>query len=201
MAYDDGDGAFAARAWWLLRCLGHPRVAVLDGGWASWTAEDGVVDAIPLPAPAALARSALSPGTSRGADAAWDAARLIDAAGVAAHVASGGLLLDARATERYRGDVEPIDRVAGHVPGATSRPYSANLADGRFKPAKTLAWEFDALLAGRPPSDVVLMCGSGVTACHHLVAMAHAGRDGARLYAGSWSGWIEDPTHPVAVGD
>src|SRR5690606_34988159 len=120
--------------------------------------------------------------------------------GVRAHLARGGLLLDARAGERVRGEVEPIDTRAGHVPGAVSRPYALNLDGGGFKPAAVLAAEFAALPGGGDPAKTVVMCGSGVTACHHLLAMAHAGLDGAGLYTGSWSGWIEDPLRPAAIG-
>jgi thiosulfate/3-mercaptopyruvate sulfurtransferase len=188
VAYDAGDGAFAARLWWLLRVAGHARVAVLDGGFARWAAlglptDDGVEPVVPGHYPVA-----------------FDASRLLDADAVAARVSAGGLLLDARGAERFRGDVEPIDRVAGHVPGALSRPYPSNLEDGRFKPATRLAGEFGALLAGRPASDAIAMCGSGVTACHHLLAMAHAGLPGASLFTGSWSGWIEDPARAIATG-
>jgi len=188
VAYDDGDGAHAARLWFLLRTLGHDRVAVLDGGWARWTAlglplQTGVRDVVRV---------------SRNAH--FDHDRLLDASGVQAHLAHGGLLVDARAGERFRGEVEPIDRVAGHVPGAVNRPYPDNLADGRFKPARQLAEEFSALLGTHGPGDVATMCGSGVTACHHLLAMAHAGLPGAKLFTGSWSGWIEDPHRPIATG-
>lgn len=191
VAYDNGDGAFAARLWWLLRCAGHRDVAVLDGGWAAWTARGLPVDAtVPVTAP-------VSPVVP-----AFDETRLLrDADALQRHLAAGGLLLDARAGARFRGDVEPLDPRAGHVPGARNRPYAENLVDGRFKPASTLARAFDALLDGRPPSAMAVMCGSGVTACHHLLAMAHAGRDGARLYAPSWSGWVDDPSHAVATGD
>lgn len=188
VAYDAGDGAFAARLWWLLRTFGHRDVTVLDGGWARWRALDLPVDAaVPAFAPT------MYPG-------AFDVATLSSVADIPARLAAGDLLIDARAAERFRGEVEPIDRVAGHVPGAINRPYAANLRDGRFKPASELADEFAALFAGRAPSQVVAMCGSGVTACHHLLAMAHAGLSGARLFAGSWSGWIEDPSRPVAIG-
>jgi len=187
VVYDDADGALAAaRAWFLLRALGHRRVAVLDGGWTRWTAlRLPVESAVPSPAPARY-------------EADFDAQRLLDADQVRAHLRAGGMLLDARAAERFRGDVEPIDRVAGHVPGARNRPYMQNLRDGRFKPAAELAAEFSAVLAGHPPQDVVVMCGSGVTACHHLLAMAHAGLHGGKLFTGSWSGWIEDPARPIA---
>ena len=117
-----------------------------------------------------------------------------------AHLAHGGLLVDARAAERFRGDVEPIDRVAGHVPGAVNRPYADNLVDGRFKSPSQLAEEFRALLGTHAAGDVAVMCGSGVTACHHLLAMEHAGLRGAKLFTGSWSGWIEDPLRPIATG-
>lgn len=194
VAYDAGDGAFAARLWWLLRSFGHARVAVLDGGLAAWTAAGLPLDAAVPAIDHVTDPVAPYPGRFAGE-------RLLDAAAVAARVAAGDLLIDARGGERFRGEVEPIDRVAGHVPGARSRPYPANLRDGRFRPAAELAAEFDALLAGRAPSAAIAMCGSGVTACHHLLAMAHAGRDGAALFTGSWSGWIEDPARPVATGD
>lgn len=197
VAYDAGDGAFAARLWWLLRCLGHRDVAVLDGGWAQWTALGLPVDeTAPVPtAPVAASPAVASPS------GVFDRASLLDAAAIPARLAAGDLLIDARAAERFRGEVEPIDRIAGHVPGAINRPYAANLRDGRFKPAAELAAEFAALLGGRPPQRAIAMCGSGVTACHHLLAMAHAGLPGARLFTGSWSGWIEDPQRPVATGD
>jgi thiosulfate/3-mercaptopyruvate sulfurtransferase len=111
-----------------------------------------------------------------------------------------GSLIDARAPERFAGDIEPLDPVAGHVPGAVNRPYASNLEAGMFRPAGVLRAEFEQLLQGLPPSQVVLSCGSGVTACHNLLAMEHAGLAGARLYAGSWSAWVSDPSRPVAVG-
>ena len=112
-----------------------------------------------------------------------------------------GWLLDARAPERFRGEVEPLDPVAGHIPGALNRPFAAHQQDGRIKPAVVLREEFEALLHGRDPGDVLLSCGSGVTACHNLLAMEHAGLTGARVYAPSWSGWVADPANPVATGD
>ncbi len=111
-----------------------------------------------------------------------------------------GWLFDARGGERFRGEVEPIDPVAGHVPGALNRPFAANLRDGRFRSAEELRGELVPLLHGRQPAEAVLMCGSGVTACHLLLAMEHAGLAGAKVYAGSWSGWIADPARPVATG-
>ncbi|WP_242112125.1 sulfurtransferase [Luteimonas aquatica] len=193
VAYDDGDGAHAARLWFLLQALGHARAAVLDGGWARWSALGlPVQHDVPAPAPSAYGA------------AGFDRQRLLAADQVQAHLADGGLLIDARAAERFRGEVEPIDRKAGHVPGAVNRPYARNLAEGgagAFKPASQLAEEFARLLDGRAPREVAVMCGSGVTACHHLLAMAHAGLQGAKLYTGSWSGWIEDPARAIAVGE
>ncbi|MFC3814063.1 sulfurtransferase [Lysobacter sp. GCM10012299] len=190
VAYDAGDGALAAaRLWFLLRMLGHERVAVLDGGWEQWQAQGLPVDTeVPEPMQTRYTGS-------------FDESRLLDAAQVQAHLDSGGLLFDARAAERFRGDIEPIDRVAGHVPGARNRPYASSMRDGRFRPATDLAAELTAQLDGHPASDAVVMCGSGVTACHLLLAMEHAGLKGARLFKGSWSGWIADPNRPVAKGD
>ncbi|MFK3649029.1 sulfurtransferase [Lysobacter enzymogenes] len=189
VVYDAADGALAAsRLWFLLRVLGHRRVAVLDGGWQRWSALGLPTDAqVPAPQPTVY-------------EAGYDARRLLDAQQVRSLLDSGGLLIDARAAERFRGEVEPLDKVAGHVPGASNRAYSLNLDDGRFKSPQALAQEFAPLLQGREPQQVAAMCGSGVTACHHLLAMAHAGFDGAGLYTGSWSGWIEDPQRPVATG-
>lgn len=190
VVYDAGDGALAAaRGWFLLRALGHARVAVLDGGWARWTALGlPVDDAVPQP-------------QATHYPAEFDHGRLLDGDAVQAHLQAGGVLLDARAGERFRGEVEPIDRVAGHVPGARNRPYADNLRDGRFKPAQELADEFARVLGQHGAEQVVAMCGSGVTACHHLLAMEHAGLHGAKLYTGSWSGWISDPSRGVARGD
>ena len=162
---------------------------MLDAGWARWVA---------LGLPTSHAVPAVSSTHYAGA---FDAGRLLDATGIPARLAADDVLIDARAAERYRGEVEPIDRVAGHVPGAVNRPYATNLIDGRFKSVSQLAEEFAALLDGRDPRRAIAMCGSGVTACHHLLAMAHAGLPGARLFTGSWSGWIEDPARTVATGD
>lgn len=188
VAYDDADGAYAARFWFLLQALGHECVAVLDGGWARW-------NALGLPT-----ESETHVPASARYEAGFDADRLLDAGRVQAHLDAGGLLVDARAAERFRGETEPLDRVAGHVPGARNRPYALNLADGRFKSRQQLAQEFRELLRDCDPREMVAMCGSGVTACHHLLAMAHAGLPGAKLFTGSWSGWISDPARPVAKG-
>ena len=186
VAYDAADGAFAARLWFLLRALGHRKVAVLDGGWARWTALGLPVDSrVPTPVPAQYGGS-------------FDASRLLDPEQVQLRLAAGELLVDARGADRFRGENETIDRVAGHVPGAVNRPFVHNLADGRFKPPAQLADEFRALLGDLAPDRAMVMCGSGVTACHHLLAMERAGLPGARLFTGSWSGWISDPRRPVA---
>ena len=190
VSYDAGSGALAAaRLWWLLRLAGVREAAVLDGGYAAWRAA-----ALPIESGAAAARP-VSVVSLR-----YDASQLLlDHAAVADGKA--GQLLDARAAPRYRGEVEPLDRVGGHVPGALNRPFADNLgADGRFKPAAQLRDEFTALLGATVPSQVVHMCGSGVTACHNLLAMEHAGLPGSRLYAPSWSGWVSDPARPVATG-
>jgi Rhodanese-related sulfurtransferase len=189
VAYDAGSGALAAaRLWWLLRLAGERAAAVLDGGYAAWQAAGLPVEAaVPQRAPTSVAVR-------------FDPAQVVlDHA--ALHAAPAPLLLDARAAPRYRGDTEPLDPVAGHVPGARNRPFADNLAaDGRFKPAAELKHEFLAVLGARAPTDVVHMCGSGVTACHNLLAMEHAGLAGSRLYAPSWSGWVSDRSRPVATG-
>ena len=188
VTYDDSEGAYAARLWFLLRMLGHEKGAVLDGGWARWTALGLPVDTH-VPAMA----SAKYTGT-------FDTSRLLDADQVQERLAAGDLLIDARGPARFRGDDEPMDRIAGHVPGAHNRPYTGNLADGRFKPPVQLAEEFRDTLGPHDPGHTIVMCGSGVTACHHLLAMERAGLRGAKLFTGSWSGWISDPSRPVATG-
>jgi len=188
VVYDDGDGAIAARLWFLLRALGHQKVAVLDGGWSRWTALGLKVDSS-VPGP-----------SSQRYQGSFDRDRLLDADQVQSRLAQGDLLIDARAADRFRGENEMIDRVGGHVPGARSRPYADNLVEGRMRPPVELAAEFRALTHGYAPEDVIVMCGSGVTACHHLLAMERAGLPGAKLFTGSWSGWISDPSRPIATG-
>jgi len=187
VSYDAAGGALAAaRLWWLLRLVGEKSVAVLDGGYAAWQAAD-----LPIEKGAASARPAGK------ASLRFDARTLLLDHGAAAE----GTLLDARAAPRYRGDVEPLDRVGGHVPGALNRPFTDNLGgDGLFKPVAQLRDEFLSVLGATEPSDVVHMCGSGVTACHNILAMEHAGLHGSRIYPPSWSGWISDPARPVAKG-
>ena len=186
VAYDGADGSQAARFWFLLRTLGHEKVAVLDGGFARWKVLGfPLVKDIVRPMPASY-------------KAEFDTSHLLDAEQVQARLVAGELLIDARGADRFRGENDMIDRVAGHVPGAVNRPFAHNLRDGRFKPAAQLTDEFRALLDGRSPEQAMAMCGSGVTACHHLLAMEHAGLRGAKLFTGSWSGWIEDPSRPIA---
>ncbi|GAA0705630.1 sulfurtransferase [Dokdonella soli] len=191
IAYDDANGALAAaRLWWLLRLIGHERVAVLDGGLVAWRAAGFGLEAGAVHRKATRARVALDRSQVVWFD---ELQRCREQA--------AALLLDARAAPRYRGEVEPIDPVAGHVPGALNRPFSENLdASGRFKPPAELRREFDALRNGRTADGIVHMCGSGVTACHNLLAMEHAGLTGSRVFAPSWSGWISDRSRPVATG-
>jgi thiosulfate/3-mercaptopyruvate sulfurtransferase len=195
IAYDDAGGAYAARAWWLLRWLRHTSVAVLDGGLKAWTAAGGTLEAgAEEPLKAAPAGAPLLPRTMRAA--------VIDTAEIPAFLSDdANLLVDARAAERYSGSVEPIDPVAGHIVGAVNHPFSANLGpDGRFLPAPELRRRWEARLAGRAAAHVAVMCGSGVTACHNLLSLEVAGLHGAKLYAGSWSEWIKDRNRPIARG-
>lgn len=189
VAYDAASGALAAaRLWWLLRFAGERAVAVLDGGYAAWQAAG-------LPA-----ESVVPQRRATAVSVQFDPAQVVLEHAVL-HVAPVPLLIDARAAPRYRGDVEPLDPVAGHVPGAGNRPFTDNLAaDGHFKSATELRREFLAALGAHAPDEVVHMCGSGVTACHNLLAMEHAGLTGSRLYAPSWSGWVSDRSRPVATG-
>ncbi len=196
VVYDESNGSFAARAWWLLRWLGHPKVAVLDGGLSAWLRAGGATESGEPPRPAG--QSAAGTGSTVRVDrrAALGAEEL-----TAALQNPRTLLIDARAPERYTGAVEPIDPVAGHIPGAVNHPFSTNLrSDGRFLPSEELERRWRDRLGGASPADVIVMCGSGVTACHNLLALERAGLPGARLYAGSWSEWIRDPRRPVARG-
>jgi thiosulfate/3-mercaptopyruvate sulfurtransferase len=188
VAYDDADGSMAARFWFLMRALGHEKVAVLDGGLARW---QGL--RLPMNSDLVRRRATTYSGT-------FDASRLLGAEQVQERLAVGDLLVDARPADRFRGENDFMDRVHGHVPGAMNRPYADNMQDGRFKSPVQLAEEFRALLDGRSPEQAIMMCGSGVTACHNLLAMERAGLGGAKLYTGSWSGWVEDPSRPIAQG-
>ena len=185
--YDAQGGMFAARAWWMLRWIGARDVRVLDGGVAAWQAAGGALETGEV-APAAAAPA--WPLADEPADWRWTADRLVAQLG---HVT----LIDARAPERYRGDVEPLDPAAGHIPGALNRPFSANLgADGRFLAPEALRAAFAPLIG---PGPLVHQCGSGVTACHNLLALTVAGLPAGALYAGSWSEWCGDPARPVAI--
>jgi thiosulfate/3-mercaptopyruvate sulfurtransferase len=191
VAHDEGPGAIAARLWWLLRWLGHERCAVLDGGFAAWTAAGLLVEQ-QRPEWTARRYEPRRLGT---------AGAVVTTAELEAQQAAGSLLVDARGAPRYRGEQEPIDPIAGHVPGARNRPFAANVtAAGTFRPAAELRAELTQLLSGREPRDLIAMCGSGVTACHLLLALEHAGLPGARLYAGSWSEWIRDTARPIKTG-
>ena len=195
VAYDQSQGVYAARLWWLLRWLGHQRVAVLNGGFAAW--EQARL-------PVSRSRAVRAPRQLRPA-AATD--MLVSTTRVAAALAAGELasadmvLVDARSAERFAGDNETLDAVAGHIPGARSHPFARNLdSQGRFLPVAQLRQAWERTLGGRPATAVVAMCGSGVTACQNLLALESAGFSGARLYAGSWSEWIRDSARAVARG-
>jgi thiosulfate/3-mercaptopyruvate sulfurtransferase len=190
VACDEANAMVAVRVWWLLNWLGHPEVAVLNGGLAAWTAAGLPVNTDP---PAEAVPRSWTPGLSL---------PTVDAAQVLDRLASAGMsLLDARSADRFRGENETIDPVAGHIPGSLNRPWADNLAaESRFKPARRLREEFLAVLAGRDPRSVVHLCGSGVSAAHNILAMRIAGFEGAEtLYPGSWSEWCSDPARPVAA--
>jgi thiosulfate/3-mercaptopyruvate sulfurtransferase len=190
VAYDNEGGIFASRLWWMLRWLGHEKVAVLDGGLAGWKrSKRALEETVPVVQPRSF--------TARAQDMAVDVGQVL-----ADLQSDRMLILDARSPERFRGENETLDPVGGHIPGAVNRFYFDNLDDDGcfFKPAAELRAEFAALLAGRPAAHVVQQCGSGVTACHNLLAMELAGLSGSKLYPGSWSEWCADPSRPVARG-
>jgi thiosulfate/3-mercaptopyruvate sulfurtransferase len=190
VVYDDMGGNWGVRLWWLLRWLGHDKVSVLDGQYPAWVAEGRpVTKEVPAPREGSFVARPLLGAT-------------VDASYVEAFRTNTAVkVIDARAAERFQGRVEPIDPVAGHIPGTMNRFWQTNLAkDGRFKPAGELRAEYQALLAGAAPDRAVHLCGSGVTACHNLFAMELAGLTGSRLYPGSWSEWCADPSRPVAKG-
>jgi thiosulfate/3-mercaptopyruvate sulfurtransferase len=190
VVYDQDSGLYAGRLWWLLRYAGHRAVAVLDGGFAKWTAEGRPVRAGAEGRPA----SSFQP--------AFDRTMHVPVDDVARRAGDGRtLLVDARGPDRFEGRAETIDKVAGHIPGAANRFYRTNLApDGTMLPPGALREQFTALLAGRDPRDAVMYCGSGVSACHNLLAMEHAGLPGSPLYVGSWSEWSSDPARPIETG-
>lgn len=186
VVYDASGGGIAARGWWLLRWLGHEAVALLDGGLPAW-------ERAGYPLTAAVRTSRPRAFTERRCEGAVSVDEL--------QQDRDSLLVDARSAGRYRGEEEPIDPVAGHIPGAINAPFEANLdGEGRFLPVADLKERFAALLGDRDPASVIHYCGSGVTACHNLLAMEHVGFRGSRLYVGSWSEWISDPSRKRAAG-
>lgn len=190
VAYDQDSGMYASRLWWMLRWVGHDLVAVLDGGFAAWIGENR---------PTEQGQAAIAPNVFT---AVPRPEMLVDLPGVVAITTTGSaLLLDARAPERYRGESETLDRVAGHIPTARNYFYQQNVDErGAFKSPTDLRSQLSASLGSTPAGRVVCYCGSGVTACHNLLAMEHAGLTGARLYSGSWSEWCADESRPVATG-
>jgi thiosulfate/3-mercaptopyruvate sulfurtransferase len=190
VVYDDVGGGYAVRLWWLLRWIGHRQVALLDGGLQAWIAAGGeLIRAVTRHEPREL--------TARPDDSRW-----VDTDALVAELAAGRVkVLDARAPERFSGEQEPIDPVTGHIPGAINLPLAGNLdADGRFLDPERLRERFLAAIGDLPPSRIVHSCGSGVNACHNLLAMELARLTGSRLYAGSWSEWIRSPKRPIARG-
>jgi len=190
VAYDSSQNNYAGRVWWTLRWLGHTRVAVLDGGLGKWKAEGRTLTAeVPAPRPAAFIGHA-------------DDSMRVSVDTILAAIGKPGLkVVDARAADRYSGAAETIDPVGGHIPGALLRFWKENIKpDGTYKSPEDLRAEFQRLLGGTPPSEVVHQCGSGVSACNNMVAMELAGLTGAKLYVGSWSEWCSDPSRPVATG-
>jgi thiosulfate/3-mercaptopyruvate sulfurtransferase len=188
VAYDDANGSLAARLWWMLRWVGHDAAAVLDGGLKAWISSGG-----------ALESGEPNPGAEHFTPQVDSHAALSTAELERSLRDPKLILVDARAAERYAGQVEPIDAAAGHIPGAVNHPFTGNLdADARFLPAAELKRRWQERLAGKDAKNLVAMCGSGVTACHNLLSLEVAGLPGAKLYAGSWSEWIRDPRRPIA---
>lgn len=187
VAYDQGNGMIASRLWWLLRWVGHPAVAVLDGGFAKWTAEKRAT------------RSGVERRTRTEFKGVRQSDMVVDAVAVdQLTTRSDWRLVDARAPERFRGEVEPLDKQAGHIPTAINHPYLTNVNEqGTLKKPEELRKLFAPTLGNVPPDRIVCYCGSGVSACHDLLAMEHAGLKGAKLYAGSWSEWSSDPSKPI----
>jgi thiosulfate/3-mercaptopyruvate sulfurtransferase len=182
VAYDDKNGMVASRLWWMLRYMGHTAVAVLDGGWPAWQA-------------AGLPERA---GQEQNEPAQFTGSPRTEWLVLADEVPALPLLVDSRSPERYRGEEEPIDPIAGHIPGAVNYFYQQNWSeDGRYLPAHQIRQQMEAVLDGNPASETAFHCGSGVSACVNLLALAHAGLGNGRLYAGSWSDWISDPARPI----
>jgi thiosulfate/3-mercaptopyruvate sulfurtransferase len=186
VVYDDAFGSMAVRLWWLLRWLGHDAVALLDGGFPAWSKQGRALDADIPDAQSAKFHPAQN-------DSLW-----VDCAAVLAALRHKRVIVDARAEERFTGFIEPLDKVAGHIPGSLNAPFEDNLdMRGNFLKPEELRAQYETLLQGAPPGEVIHMCGSGVTACHNLLAMELAGLPGSKLYAGSWSEWITDPSRPI----
>jgi thiosulfate/3-mercaptopyruvate sulfurtransferase len=192
VVYDQGTSMFVGRLWWMLKWLGHDNVHVLDGGFAQWEKENRAMQsdaqtraATAFNIPALGAREHMRVSAAQTLSSIGDPQQRI---------------IDARAAERYRGEIEPVDPVAGHIPGAMNRAFGNNLHDGKFKSPEELHAEFETLLAGRAPDAIIHQCGSGVSAISNIIAMEHAGLAGSKLYAGSWSEWCADPARPVAKG-
>lgn len=185
VAYDSANGMLAARLWWMLRYMGHTAVAVLNGGWPAWEAAGYPVQS----------------GVEENNPTDFSGAPRADWLVVLDEVSAQPLLVDSRAGERYRGEVEPLDKQAGHIPGAVNFPYAQNLDEnGRFLPPAQLRQQFSQLLGGAAAEQTTFYCGSGVSACVNLLALVHAGLGNSRLYVGSWSEWSSDPSRPVATG-
>jgi len=191
VVYDDSFGSMAVRMWWLLRWLGHPGVALLDGGYPKWVREMRPV-------------TSELPHIEKGNCVCLpERSQVATAEDVQQALISGeGLLIDARNERRFTGEYEPLDTIAGHIPGAINWDFEENLdIDGTYLPPEALRENYQALLNGRAPWQVIHTCGSGVTACHNLLAMEIAGLPGSKLYVGSWSDWITDPSRPIATGE
>jgi thiosulfate/3-mercaptopyruvate sulfurtransferase len=202
VTYDQSSGAHAARLWWLLRWLGHTKVAVLDGGFAAWQEERLPLETATLDsrAQAQRERSARRFEPHPDAEMVISTTELESLIGSRPFTAADVVLVDGRSADRFAGRNETIDPVAGHIPGARNHPFTDNVdAAGRLLSRGTLRERFANTLEGVPPDAAICMCGSGVTACHNLLAMEVAGLQGARLYAGSWSEWIRDPKRPIAI--
>ena len=188
VGYDNAAGVYASRLWWLLRWLGHDEVAVLDGGWNAWLAAGGpTTNEVPTAAPANFSPQVRDMN--------------VDAAYVLENLNSGNMqVIDARSNDRFHGQNETIDPVGGHIPGALNRFFKNNVGDdGRFRPGLELKGEFETLIGNTPVKNIVHQCGSGVSACHNLLAMELAGMGGSRLCPGSWSEWVADPSRPDAT--
>ncbi len=191
VVYDTSGGAYAVRLWWLLRWLGHPAVAVLDGGFQKWQREDRPVTQGSESNPPVQFSSKVNPALVAEVDEVERIRQNLDYC-----------LVDARTAERFRGEHEPIDPVAGHIPGAVNRFHGLNLSpEGTFLSPQTLRAQFEELIGSTPPERVIVYCGSGVTSIHHILAMELAGMPGARLYPGSWSEWIRDPDRAISKED